>query len=362
MSEPDYEGLRRKRILPSIKARAVRSLPSTTVFLGAQPGAGKTRGQELVKKLYGGRILPIVGDDFRQYHPDFKRLMRDDPLAMPGITAKAAGIWTGMAVKYADDHGVSCVIEGTWRNAPTVLDEAGKAIALGRGMHAVLLAVPPALSRLGTLARFYDDLASMGVARWTPPAAHETTIANLEKNVPLIADSGLMDRLTVISRDGAVLYDGHDPPGVRHRMEPGIPPRPHATGSPAGTQRDSAPAHARGTPHARQPGSHAPARPHRARRPPLPRTRREPRHARDSGHTGTHRPGRAPGAGTRRRHHQAGRQARNQANEKARPPSVNRAPAHATCQNKPASGVHAMSWKPLKTSQSPPCESHPGAT
>ena len=211
MSEPDYEGLWRKRILPSIKARAVRSLPSTTVFLGAQPGAGKTRGQELVKKLYGGRILPIVGEDFRQYHPDCKRLMSDDPLAMPGITAKAAGIWTGMAVKYADDHGVSCVIEGTWRNAPTVLDEAGKAIALGRGTHAVLLAVPPALSRLGTLARFYDDLAAMGVARWTPPAAHETTIANLEKNVPLIADSGLMDRLTVISRDGTVLYDGHDP-------------------------------------------------------------------------------------------------------------------------------------------------------
>lgn len=211
MTEPDYEALWRKRILPRIRSQAVRSLPSTTVFLGAQPGAGKTRGQELVKKLYGGRILPIVGDDFRQYHPDFDTLVENDPLAMPGITAKAAGIWTGMAVKYADDHGVSCVIEGTWRNAPTVLDEAGRAIELGRGTHAVLLAVPPALSRLGTLARFYDDLASMGVARWTPPAAHETTIANLEKNVPLIADSGLMDRLTVISRDGAVLYDGHDP-------------------------------------------------------------------------------------------------------------------------------------------------------
>ncbi len=161
--------------------------------------------------LHGGEsILPIIGDDFRQYHPDFGRLMRDDPLRMPEVTAHAAGVWTGMAVEWADSHAVSSIIEGTWRNPRTVLDEAWHAHGLGRSTHAVLLAVPPVLSRVAILARFYFDLESTGRARWTPPAAHDVTVANLPANVREIASSGVFDRLTVIDRDGGVLMDGDD--------------------------------------------------------------------------------------------------------------------------------------------------------
>lgn len=198
-------------ILPSMYPDAEPSPEPVTYFLGAQPGAGKTRGQMFVQRLCPGYLMPIVGDDFRQYHPDYRMLMMTDPLSMPDVTARAAGAWTGMAVKYADDNRVSCVIEGTWRNADTVLDEARRARSLGRGTHAVLLAVPPALSRLGILSRFYEDMRTEGSARWTPSTAHETTVGNLPQTVPQIADSRLMDRMTVLDRSGAVLYDGNDP-------------------------------------------------------------------------------------------------------------------------------------------------------
>lgn len=199
------------RILPDLSADAQSNDGPVSIFLGGQPGAGKTRAQMLALGLHGGEsILPIIGDDFRQYHPDFGRLMRDDPLRMPEVTAHAAGVWTGMAVEWADSHAASSIIEGTWRNPRTVLDEAWHAHELGRITHAVVVAVPPVLSRVAILARFYFDLESTGRARWTPPAAHDVTVANLPANVREIAFCGVFDRLTVIDRDGGVLVDGDD--------------------------------------------------------------------------------------------------------------------------------------------------------
>lgn len=210
-SETELERIWLSDILPGMYPGVEPSPEPVTYFLGAQPGAGKTRGQMFIQRLCPGYLMPIVGDDFRQYHPDYDRLMETDPLSMPDVTARAAGVWTGMAVEYADGNRISCVIEGTWRNAATVLDEARRARSLGRGTHAVLLAVPPALSRLGILSRFYEDMRTEGTARWTPPAAHETTVGNLPRTVPQVAGSGLMDRLTVLERSGGVLYDGDDP-------------------------------------------------------------------------------------------------------------------------------------------------------
>lgn len=201
----------KRKIEPRLAARSIPVSEPVTVFLGGQPAAGKTRAQRELVRGYSGGLLSIVGDDFRQFHPDYERLCEEDPLAMPDVTALAAGYWTGKAVGYADAHGVSCIIEGTWRNESIVLDEAARARRLKRKTHAVVLAVPPMLSRLGLLARFYDDLVSGEQARWTPPRAHENTVRALPSTVHAVAVSGLFDRLSVMDRSGAFLYDGTDP-------------------------------------------------------------------------------------------------------------------------------------------------------
>ena len=183
----------------------------TTVFLGAQPAAGKTAGQRHILDMYPDHsIVPIVGDDFRHFHPDYLKIMRENPIAMPDVTAYAAGRWTGMCVEYADTNGYSSIIEGTWRNERTVLDEATRAKELGRKCHAVVIAVPPAMSRIGFLNRYYSALTDDGSARWTPPVAHERTIDNISNTIGEICTSGLFDRYTSLKRNGSVLYDGND--------------------------------------------------------------------------------------------------------------------------------------------------------
>lgn len=212
MNDAELQDIFQADIKPVLEADSAPSFHPVTVFLGAQPGAGKTRGQSIAESLYPpGAVVPIVGDDFRKYHPDYPRLVSHDPLHMPDITAHAAGMWTGMAVQWANDNHIGSIIEGTWRNVNTVLDSAREAKRLGRATHAMLVAVPPVLSRLGTVTRFYDALAEGNEARWTPPTAHDETVRKLDSNVATIARSGLIDRFTVVNRAGETLYDSNDP-------------------------------------------------------------------------------------------------------------------------------------------------------
>lgn len=182
-----------------------------SIFFGAQPAAGKTLGQLRVRRMHeAGTIVSIIGDDYRKFHLNYERMMEEVPLDMPDMTAYAAGRWTGMCVRYADENGYSDIIEGTWRNSDTVINEAKTASSYGRKCHAVIIAVPPALSRIGFLSRYYASLEIDGNARWTPPTAHEKTITNLENTMREIAASGLFENYSAIKRDGSVLYDGDD--------------------------------------------------------------------------------------------------------------------------------------------------------
>lgn len=212
MNSETYNPQRRwaNRIRPVVFDGATKQTTPTTVFLGGQPAAGKTRGQELAKRLHPG-IIPIIGDDYRQYHPDYQRLMRDSPLDMPTTTSQLAGTWTGMCVDYADEQGYSILIEGTWRNSDTVLREAERCYELQRSTHAIIVATPPLLSRAGMLDRYCSTLLTAGEARWTPPNVHDETVRALDDNVFFIASSGLMDRLTVTDRNGEMLYTGSNP-------------------------------------------------------------------------------------------------------------------------------------------------------
>lgn len=206
----DEAELRRRwisQIAPDVFADAIHVREPVTIFLGGQPGAGKTASQGHVVRQVSG-VVPIVGDDLRQYHPDYQRLVNDDPLRMPLVTASASAAWIKMSVDHANANGISSLIEGTWRMASTVLDEAQHAKALGRHTHAIVVAVPPALSRLGILNRYYTDRARGLPARWTPISAHDVTVANLPGVVREIVASDVVDQFTVMDRGGQILWTG----------------------------------------------------------------------------------------------------------------------------------------------------------
>mgnify|MGYP003622369322 CR=1 FL=1 len=62
----------------------------------------------------------------------------------------------------------------------------------GRLAYGAALAVPPVLSRLAMLERYYRDRSVGLPARWTPAEAHDNAVANLPATVR--ADGSPADR------------------------------------------------------------------------------------------------------------------------------------------------------------------------
>lgn len=181
-----------------------------TVLVGAQPAAGKTQGQKHARALYDTELTPIIGDDFRKYHPDYRRALLDDPTEMPDVTKQLSARLVEKCIDYANENGYSTIIEGTWRDDSVVLDTAREARRHGRSVQLVALATKPSLSRIGMCSRYYDAVSAGKSARWTPISAHETVLGNIDGNIESFASSDLFDRYTVIDRTGSVIYDGTD--------------------------------------------------------------------------------------------------------------------------------------------------------
>jgi UDP-N-acetylglucosamine kinase len=200
----------REEIVPDVFLDARPEARPVAVLLGGQPGAGKTRAARLVTRgLYPGlRVTPIAGDDLRRFHPDYGRTLRGDRLRMPEVTAAAAGWWFQASIEHALAHRFPVLIEGTWRNVAGPLQGAGDARTAGYEVHAVVVAVAPAVSRLSTVERFYRDVGAGHDARWTPPQAHDQAVTALPASTHRLAASRDVDRFTVVDRDGRVLYDG----------------------------------------------------------------------------------------------------------------------------------------------------------
>ncbi|WP_158276321.1 zeta toxin family protein [Bifidobacterium callitrichidarum] len=183
-----------------------------TVFLGGQSGAGKTQGVHTIMGAYRDEGLVYINpDDYRQFHPDYDKLMEERPLDMPKRTARASAVWTDLAVETADNERYSTIVEGTWNNVDRVLQQMQEAKDCGRRVHAAALATPPTLSRLAVLERYYRDLSMGRPARWVSPDFHDKIVESLPDKISMVADSGIPDRFIVVDRkDGLIPYSADE--------------------------------------------------------------------------------------------------------------------------------------------------------
>ncbi|MGO2519976.1 MAG: zeta toxin family protein [Microbacterium sp.] len=195
-----------RKIAPTLTAGGAAELHPAIVFVGAQPGAGKSRAIAAVRDEHTG-ATPVIGDDFRAFHPDYRALMRTEPLAMPHVTAQASGAWVGMAADYLRGERRSVILETTMRQLPVVETTAAAFRAQGYRVEAHVLAVPGAVSALGTVSRYLGEAAGNDQNRWTPSAAHEAAYEAMPVTVEQLVARGLIDRVTVTTRAQAVLYD-----------------------------------------------------------------------------------------------------------------------------------------------------------
>jgi predicted ABC-type ATPase len=132
LSEAENERGFREEILPRWLERAGPNLHSVErpqmVIIGGQPGAGKSRTMGGVERelMHQGGVLKISPDEFREKHPNFKQLNAVNDRTSSSFTHEDAGIWAEKLEKYAREHKLNVILEGTLRtpeNAATRLQQ-----------------------------------------------------------------------------------------------------------------------------------------------------------------------------------------------------------------------------------------------
>lgn len=217
--KPDeLDSLYRTYIAPQLFSGVYPSENPVTVLLGGQPGAGKSSGADTVRNHYPhDSFVELNIDEVRQFHPDYAELLKDDPENMSWHTNQAAKSWIERGEKHAYDHGLSTIAEGTWKTPANIVANASAAKEAKRNTHAVVVAVPPELSCLGALSRFYRQQEKGKNGRWVPVEFHDRAVANLPESVAALGAHPDVDTLTVVNRDGTVLYNSKTPGVQRSR-------------------------------------------------------------------------------------------------------------------------------------------------
>ncbi|PPI56306.1 zeta toxin family protein [Rathayibacter toxicus] len=233
----DTELLRifRAKIAPLLFEDAMSSTQPVAILIGGQPGAGKTRASEEVLLEYvETRPLPLGVDELRVFHPDYFRLLAEDPANMTRATNTTVGEWMRMAIAHARRNQYSVLIEGTFRRPEVTIAEAEAFHHTGYRTRVVALSVPAAVSRNSILHRAVTDAARGGDGRWTPLDAHERGFIGTPQTIAAAEKCDAVDQITIYNRAGQTLYDKHRPPnggrleGAAHAVEIGRlkPPLP----------------------------------------------------------------------------------------------------------------------------------------
>lgn len=185
--------------------RAVDDQP-VVVVVGAQPGAGKSRAIDRVRRDHPTAV-EVIGDDLRRFHPRYEQVMGEDPLQMPHVTAQASGAWVEMSIDYLRSQRRSVIVETTMRQ-PAVVEQTLRSFReAGYATEVRALAVPTELSRLGTVSRYAEQVRANGSGRWTPSSGHDSAAEAMLETLEQIISRGLADRVVVSNRAGHALLD-----------------------------------------------------------------------------------------------------------------------------------------------------------
>ncbi|MFD5512133.1 zeta toxin family protein [Streptomyces sp. NPDC127051] len=181
-----------------------RADPRAVYVLG-QPGAGKLLAARMVKRAMRPGTTQLVGDDMKVPHPDYLRLLTEDPRNAGAAIRADYRAWLTEAEEYVRRRRGDVLIEGAPGNAQEFLTGALPFATDGYPIELVILAVREADSLLSTALRYARALQLGLTARFTSRTGHDQCFRALADVVDLAQQHPAITAITVIRRDGQAL-------------------------------------------------------------------------------------------------------------------------------------------------------------
>jgi len=187
-----------------------RNLPREhpyAILLAGQPGAGKTElSTMLVSQLDGGAAF-LNGDDYRRYHPNYRRLYSKYGSDSVQMTSAFSSAVTERLIESLSDHRLNLVIEGTGRTVDVPRTTSERLANKGYTVEMAVIAARPEVSLVSTLRRFYRMNSQGTIPRATALAAHDAVVDALPFNLDALLRLSSISRISIWDRELIQLFD-----------------------------------------------------------------------------------------------------------------------------------------------------------
>ncbi|MEU7444244.1 zeta toxin family protein [Streptomyces sp. NPDC044780] len=205
LSAEEHRWIFDELIAPSYLSGTVGQDDPRAVYVLGQPGAGKLLAARMVKRAMRPGAAHLVGDDFKASHPDYLRLLTEDPRNAGAAIRADYRAWFAEAEQYVRRRRGDALIEGAPGSVEEFFSSALPFAADGYPIELVVLAVREADSLLATALRYARSLQAGGYARFTSRAGHDVCFRALADVVDAAQRHPAITAVTVIRRSGEAL-------------------------------------------------------------------------------------------------------------------------------------------------------------
>jgi hypothetical protein len=204
----EHDRIFTEEIVPQHLADLTPQPSPVVVFVGGQPGAGKTATTNIVKHALRARGEPahICGDFYKTHHPDYEELLGADETTAGAYTRLDSRAWHEKAEQYALNHRADAVVETALADPNEFAETARRFRQAGYRVEVVMMSVPEAWSRLGILDRFERQQRELGTGRWVSADNHDRCYRGMAETAGRIDRDRLADLVMVIRRGNTPVY------------------------------------------------------------------------------------------------------------------------------------------------------------
>jgi len=177
--------------------------PGMTFVVG-QPGTAVTR---VASRLSDGHAAVLSAVELRMFHPRYLDLSRDGSLESARILQESASGWMRSALQHARTNKRSLLLDGTLSSTDAALAATRLFGTSGFTTTVAVVAVPRFESLLAVASKYLLDAREGRASPFTTLADHDRLYLGTRALIEALETTPSVDRLTIIDRDGATLFD-----------------------------------------------------------------------------------------------------------------------------------------------------------
>ena len=171
----------------------------TALIYGGQPGAGKSLLKSYIKDKHPN-IAILDGDELRKHHPEYKKIVKNDPENMPEKTQSFVYALLDKLKTYALNNKKSFALETTFHDGQKTVDSLNEAKKKGFNTELHVLAVNAKASYLSTLKRFEEGNEKGSIGRTVNKEIHFDRARKNTNALRHVVDNKVADDITLYKR------------------------------------------------------------------------------------------------------------------------------------------------------------------